>query len=161
MMSAPPDTQQVLGKFIWAQWDVSNQQLYVLLMRFRQGEDKPTPILRCLEFNSKTTLFTKIVSVSCHYRPFVLLHNSEHTSTRSPFLCLYFDLQSIKRCDLWHHMFTKEPQSLDFLQARFVHSSMEENITSYIIWRLHCLILINFWYDERGHISKLVKLLLS
>ena len=22
-------------------------------------------------------------------------------------------------CDLWHHMFTKEPQSLDFLQAQF------------------------------------------
>ena len=27
-------------------------------------------------------------------------------------------------------MFTKEPQSLDFLQAQFVHSSMEENIKS-------------------------------
>ncbi|XP_071790834.1 gamma-secretase-activating protein-like [Asterias amurensis] len=64
MMSAPPDTQQVLGKFIWAQWDVSNQQLYVLLMRSRQGEDKPAPILRCLEFNSKTTLFTKILELT-------------------------------------------------------------------------------------------------
>ena len=66
-----------------------------------------------------------------------------------------------RRCDLWHHMFTKEPPSLDFLQAWFVHSSMEENIKSYILWRLHCLILINFWYDERGHISKLDRLLLS
>ena len=56
-----------------------------------------------------------------------------------------------RRCDLWYHMFTKEPQSLDFLQARFIHSLMEENITSYILWRLHCLIPINFWYDERGH----------
>ena len=38
---------------------------------------------------------------------------------------------------------------------------MEENIKSYILWRLHCLILINFGYDERGHISKLEQLLLS
>ena len=55
-----------------------------------------------------------------------------------------------RRCDLWHHMFTKDPQSLDFLQARFVHSSMKENIKSYILWRVHCLILVNFLYDERG-----------
>ena len=57
-------------------------------------------------------------------------------------------------------MFTKETQSLDFLQACFVYSSMEENIKSYILWRLHCLILINFWYDEKGNISKLDQLLL-
>ena len=55
------------------------------------------------------------------------------------------------RCDLWHHMFTKEPQSPDFLQARFVHSSMKEDIKSYISWRLHCPIHINFWYVEKGH----------
>ena len=36
-----------------------------------------------------------------------------------------------RRCDLWRHMFTKEPQSLDFLQAWYLHSSMEENIQSY------------------------------
>ena len=54
-----------------------------------------------------------------------------------------------------------EPQSLDFLQALFVHSLMEENIKSYNLWRLHCLILTNFWYDERRHILKLVQLLLS
>ena len=66
-----------------------------------------------------------------------------------------------RQCDLWHLMFTKEPMSLDFLQARFVHSQMEENIKSYILRRLHCLIPINFCYDQRGHISKLVQLLLS
>ena len=53
-------------------------------------------------------------------------------------------------CDVWHPMFPKEPQSPDFLQARFVLSLMEENIKCYISWRLHCLVLINFWYDERG-----------
>ena len=42
------------------------------------------------------------------------------------------------------------------MQARFVHSSMEENIKSYILWRLQCLILINFWYDERGTSKNLI-----
>ena len=71
------------------------------------------------------------------------------------------DLSAIyRRCDLWHHMFTKEPPSLDVLQTQFVNSSMEENIKSYILWRLHCQIFINFGYDERVQISKLVQLLL-
>ena len=48
-------------------------------------------------------------------------------------------------CDIT--MFKKEPQG-DFLQAWLVRSLMEENIKSYILWRLHCLILIDFWYME-------------
>ena len=64
--------------------------------------------------------------------------------------CTFLNNLVCRRCDLWHHMFTKEPQSLDFLQARFVYSLMEENIKYYILCRLHCLSLINFWYDERG-----------
>ena len=63
---------------------------------------------------------------------------------------VHYYLVKNRRCDLWHHMFTQKPQTLDFLQAWFVHSSMEENMKSYMLWRLHCLILINFWYDERG-----------
>ena len=37
-----------------------------------------------------------------------------------------YHLISYRQCDPWHLMFTKDPQSLDFLQARFVHSSMEK-----------------------------------
>ena len=33
----------------------------------------------------------------------------------------------------------KSHRAFDFLQARFVHSSMKENIKSYILWKLHCL----------------------
>ena len=48
------------------------------------------------------------------------------------------------------HTLTKEPQSMEFLWAWFVHSPMEENIKSYILWRLYCPIFVNFWFDERG-----------
>ena len=41
-----------------------------------------------------------------------------------------------RRCDLWHHMFTKKPQSLNFLQAWFVHSSMKENIKYYFFMEI-------------------------
>ncbi len=40
---------------------------------------------------------------------------------------------------------------------KFVHIPMEENINS--LWRLHRPIVINFWYEERRHISKLIQLL--
>ena len=42
--------------------------------------------------------------------------------------------------------------SLNFVQARFVHSSMEKNIKSYNLCRLHCLILIKLY--ERGGTSR-------
>ncbi len=58
------------------------------------------------------------------------------------------------------HMFTKEPQSLDLIQAKLVHSSRKEYNKSYVLWRLHCLIFLNLWYEERGNISKAVQLLL-
>ena len=61
-------------------------------------------------------------------------------------------------CYLWHHMFTKEPQNLDFLQAGFVHGSMGKYFKSFILWRLHCPIVINFGYEGKGHISQLVQL---
>lgn len=38
-----------------------------------------------------------------------------------------------RSCNLWHRMFTKRPQSLDFLNERFVHSSMEEDIVLYFV----------------------------
>ncbi len=60
-------------------------------------------------------------------------------------------LASIRPCYLWHHMFTQEPQSLDFLQAQFVHSSMEEHIQCHIS---RGIALSGFYklsiYEERG-----------
>ncbi len=43
----------------------------------------------------------------------------------------------------------------------YTAQSVEENmIKSYILWRWHHLICVNFWDEERGHISKLVQVLL-
>ncbi|XP_038059307.1 gamma-secretase-activating protein-like isoform X2 [Patiria miniata] len=63
MMSGPPDTLQVLKQFIWAQWDVVNQRLFVVLMKSWPGNEKLVPIMRCLEFNSKTSPVTKILEL--------------------------------------------------------------------------------------------------
>ena len=63
-----------------------------------------------------------------------------------------------RQCDdLWHlyHMFTKEPPSLDFLQARFVHSSMENNIKSYFmeIARSNSYQLLIWWKRAPKNLS--------
>ena len=50
-------------------------------------------------------------------------------------------------------------KSLNFLQARFEHSSMEEIIKSFFkfLWRSHCQTVATFLSDERVHILKLVQ----
>ena len=57
-------------------------------------------------------------------------------------------------CDLF--TFKNKTTEPGFLQAQFVHSSMEDDIKFYILWRLIRLIFINFWNEEIGHLSKLV-----
>ena len=54
-------------------------------------------------------------------------------------------------------MLTKEPKSLDFLQASFIHSSMDENIKSNTLE----IALSDFYRYKKGgsYISKLARLL--
>ncbi|XP_022109506.1 uncharacterized protein LOC110989438 [Acanthaster planci] len=83
MMSGPPETLQVLKQFIWAQWDVVNQRLFVVLMKMRPGEEKPVPIMRCLEFNSKTSSITKILELVLPF-PVKLSTGQENYSNVTP-----------------------------------------------------------------------------
>ena len=65
-----------------------------------------------------------------------------------------------RQCDLWHvYKRATEPR----LPADTICTQLNgrKQKKSNILWRYHCLIFINFWYDERGHISKLVQPLLS
>ena len=144
--------------------DFHNYPFYLLDQQFTQQSVLNNLHLYLISFNKFFYLLAINVPDFCCWTTFVntaikqpqiFLNGSNSKCPPPPMKAMY------RRCDLWHLMFTIKPQSLDFLQARFVHSSMEGNIKSYILWRLHCLILINFWYDERGHISKLVQLLLS
>ncbi|XP_072026352.1 gamma-secretase-activating protein-like [Amphiura filiformis] len=52
VMSGPPETTSLMKKFIWAQWDASNQRLFVVFIKAKQGDDRIPPVLRCLEFKS-------------------------------------------------------------------------------------------------------------
>ena len=63
-----------------------------------------------------------------------------------------YQMQQYRRCDLWHHMFTKEPQSLDFLQAWFVHTQWKNKFHEDQI----CLYKLLIW--RKGHILKLARL---
>ena len=73
----------------------------------------------------------------------VWINDSWMVIHNNPLSFKHYFLKDDVTCDIT--MLTKKPPSLEFLQSWFVHSLMEENIQSYILWILHYPFLINFW----------------